>query len=521
MRKLASSARASITSAGVVSCEIFTAGGGYRGAWRRDGTTAHTRVLSASVSTPWLGDACGLVDAFRAKELTPLEALVDCIAAMEQSPLNVCSFTDFDGAREAATYADVTLPFGGVPFGIKELERVEGWPYTEASVLFKDRVAEEDDTSVCRLRATGAVLAAQTTAPEFGGINCTSTVLHGTTRNPWNQERTPGGSSGGTAAAVAGGLLPIATGSDGGGSIRGPAGFSGLFGLKATYGRIPKGPHSSIEPMTTVLGCLTRSVRDTARYFDCCNGFDSRDPLSLPVVGGWEAGLGSYDLEGITAAIVVDLGIARVRTEVADLVVAAAERLARAAKLRLVTVTPALPFLRGAWAMANQPSMVADLGDAYPDRIGELSPEIAAGLQAAQDGFTLERAARVELWRRQLNEAMADLFDQVDFVFCSTHPDVAFKAEGPPPSTIPGADLIHEVGFTRAIMNNAALTAPSNMNGSPAVTIPSGLLEGLPVGLQVLAGHHREELLLDLALVAEREYPWPLVAPGSPHAAAS
>ena len=201
---------------------------------------------------------------------------------MEASPLNAFSYTDFEHAREAARRADVSLPFGGVPFGVKELEKVDEWPYTQASVIFKNRVAGHDDTSVTRLREAGAVLAAQTTAPEFGGINCTSTELHGTTRNPWNHERTPGGSSGGTAAAVAGGLLPIATGSDGGGSIRGPAGFSGLFGLKATYGRIPKGPDGTIEPMTTVLGCLTRSVRDTARYFDACNGFDSRDPLSLP-----------------------------------------------------------------------------------------------------------------------------------------------------------------------------------------------------------------------------------------------
>ena len=222
-------------------------------------------------------------------ELSPSEALEATIAAVEASPLNAFSFTDFERATEAARRADVSLPFGGVPFGVKELEKVQGWPYTEASVVFRDRVADHDDTSLSRLRATGAVLTAQTTAPEFGGINCTSTELHGTTRNPWNLERTPGGSSGGTAAAVAGGLLPIATGSDGGGSIRGPAGFSGLFGLKATYGRIPKGPDGTIEPMTTVLGCLTRSVRDTARYFDACNGFD-RARSAEPAPGGGMGG---------------------------------------------------------------------------------------------------------------------------------------------------------------------------------------------------------------------------------------
>src|SRR6185437_41750 len=130
----------------------------------------------------------------------------------------------------------------------------------------------------------------------------------------------------------------------------------------------------------------------------------------------------------------------------------------RAAGLRLVTVEPALPPLRGAWAMANQPPMVLTLGEAYPDRIGELSEEIAAGLTSARDRYSLERAASIEGYRRQLNGAMADLFDQADFVFCSTHPDVAFNAEGPPPSTLPGRDLIHEVGFARAIMNQAALT---------------------------------------------------------------
>jgi Asp-tRNA(Asn)/Glu-tRNA(Gln) amidotransferase A subunit family amidase len=468
------------------------------------------------VDAPWLGDACSLVEAFRAGELSPLEALDASIAASEASPLNAFSFTDFDRARESARNADVSRPFGGVPFGIKELEKVEGWPYSEASVLFRDRRADHDDTSLSRLRTAGAVLAAQTAAPEFGGVNYTSSTLHGTTHNPWNLERTPGGSSGGTAAAVAGGLLPIATGSDGGGSIRGPAACTGLFGLKATYGRIPKGPDGTIEPMTTVLGCLTRSVRDTARYFDACNGFDPRDPLSLPKVGGWEAGLGTHDLTGLTAVILVDLGIAQVRAEVAALVAASAEHLAKVAGLRLVTMSPTLPPLRGAWSMANQPPLVVDLGDAYPDRVGELSDEMAGGLEVARERYDLERAGSVERYRRQLNSAMAELFGEADFVFCSTHPDVPFDAAGPAPSTLPGRDLIEEVGFARAIMNQAALTAPSNLNGSPAASIPAGLVDGLPVGLQVLAGHHREQLLLDLALTAEREMPWPQVAPGAP-----
>ena len=168
--------------------------------------------------------------------------------------------------------------------------------------------------------------------------------------------------------------------------------------------------------------------------------------------------------------------------------------------------------------MAGQVAFVADLGDAYPDCIDELSTEMRFGLESARDRFNLERAAAIEAWRRQLNEAMADLFESADFVMASTNPDVAFAAEGPPPSTIPGSDLIKELGFSRAVMNNAALTAPSNMNGSPAMSIPAGTVDGLPVGLQVLAGHHREPLLLELALVAERVHPWPLVAPGSPAA---
>ncbi|MGH9096888.1 MAG: amidase family protein, partial [Acidimicrobiales bacterium] len=161
---------------------------------------------------PWPGDACSLVDAFRSGSITPVEALEATLAAIDASELNAFTHLDPDAARSGADGADITLPFGGVPVGIKELEAVTGWPYTEASLVYKDRVADHDATQVSRLRAAGAVLVAQTAAPEFGGVNFTHSKLHGTTRNPWNPERTPGGSSGGSAAAVVGGILPIASG---------------------------------------------------------------------------------------------------------------------------------------------------------------------------------------------------------------------------------------------------------------------------------------------------------------------
>jgi len=139
---------------------------------------------------PWAGDACSLVAALRAKELSPTEALDGSLAAIRASSLNAVSFVDEKAAYRTAAASDVTLPFGGVPMGIKELVSVLGWPATEASLVLADQVSPVDSTMVRRLRAAGAVLCAQTTSSEFGGINCTSTRLHGTTTNPWDQTRT-------------------------------------------------------------------------------------------------------------------------------------------------------------------------------------------------------------------------------------------------------------------------------------------------------------------------------------------
>jgi len=465
---------------------------------------------------PWLGDACSLVDAFRAGTVSPDEALDASLAAIDTSDLNAFSHLDPEAARAAAADVDVSLPFGGVPVGIKELESVDGWPYTEASLVFKDRISGHDSTQVARLRAAGAVLAGQTTASEFGGINCTHTKLHGTTRNPWNSERTPGGSSGGSAAAVAGGLVPIASGGDGGGSIRIPAGFTGLFGLKSTFGRIPKGPETLQPPLTVVVGCLSRSVRDTARWFDVCNGFDPRDTLSLPRVEGWEAGLDSFDLAGKRAVVSIDLGSAIVEPRAAALLVEVAEALIASARLTRVDVAVHLPRGGLEWAMSNLIGLAGALGDRYPGCNDDLTPEIQLGMNLATHNLNVQTAGATEMFRIEVNEQMADLFDRADFVFAAANPDVAFGAAGPMPTTVGDVDLIAVHGFDTAIGNNGALTIPANLTGNPAVAIPAGSVDGLPVGLQVIGRHHEEQLLLDLARIAERERPWPLVAPTAP-----
>jgi aspartyl-tRNA(Asn)/glutamyl-tRNA(Gln) amidotransferase subunit A len=465
------------------------------------------------MTEPWLEDACSLVDAFRAGTLSPVEALDASLGAIEASGLNAVCHLDVDAARRQAAVADVTLPFGGVPMGIKELEHVEGWPFTEASLVFADRRSAFDSTHVTRLRAAGGVIAAQTTASEFGGVNCTSTKLHGVTRNPWDPDRTPGGSSGGSAAAVAGGLLPIASGGDGGGSIRIPAGFTGLFGLKSTYGRIPRGPQTLQPPLTVTLGCLARSVRDTARWFDVTNGFDARDTLSLPAVSGWEAGLGSFDLAGRRAVVSIDLGAAIVEPRVAALVTEAAEALIRDAGLRRVDVVVELPQGGLEWALSNLVGLVEELGDRYPACNDDLTPEIQIGMNLASHHYSLESAGRADAFRVALNEQMADLFEQADVVFAATNPDVAFDAAGPMPTRVGDVDLLTTYGFDRAIGNNGALTIPANLSGHPAVSVPVGTIDGAPVGMQIIGRHHDEQLLLDLARLAEQERPWPRVAP--------
>ncbi len=507
--------------------------------------------------TPWTGDACSLVDAFRAGERSPMEELDATFAAIEASTLNCFAHLDREGATRAAAAADLTKPFGGVPTGIKELEPVEGWPFTEASLVYEDRIADRTSHHIERLVGRGGVVpVGSTTASEFGGLNVSVTKLNGVTHNPWRYGRTVGGSSSGSAAAVAGGIVSLATGGDGGGSIRIPAGYTGLLGFKSTFGRIPRSPHAYMRPNTVVVGNVARSVRDAARYLDVCAGPHLADPTSLPAAGGgWEAGLGTSDLTGRRVGVIPNLGGIPLDPGVEDSLRTAAADLIAATGMVEADVRVEPPNLSLQWMMGNLATLLGELGDRWPRCASELTDEVVFGLRLSQSMYNLNTAAAAELLRIEANEVMAAAFSEVDFIISATNPGPAFAADavmsqdqsgiadwamnsravkgavrgalaslrvaaGAFPK-LPPALLAAGAARFPDLVNMGGLTIISNIYGNPAVSIPSGTIDGLPVGMQVLAPHHADALLLDVALAYEREHPWPLVAPSVPQRAAA
>ena len=284
---------------------------------------------------PWLDDASSLADSIRHGDVRSADAVEASLDAIAASKLNAIAYLDAEGARQQAAEIDRRVAagedpglFAGVPLLVKDVSSTRGMPTTHGSVVYKDNVAEHDSTHVARLRAAGAVIVGKSTTSEFGLVAYTATKLHGVTRNPWNLERTPAGSSGGSAAAVAGGLVPAATASDGGGTIRIPAAYTGLVGMKGTFGRIPRGPGARNGPLTSNWGTVARSVRDAARWYDVTSGYDARDPFSLPRIDGWEdATSARATSRGLRVAVAPDLGAAVLEREVARVVADAADAL--------------------------------------------------------------------------------------------------------------------------------------------------------------------------------------------------
>jgi aspartyl-tRNA(Asn)/glutamyl-tRNA(Gln) amidotransferase subunit A len=464
-------------------------------------------------------DAWELADEVRAGALAATELLDGCLAAIaaRNPALNAVWFLDADGARAQADAVDASVrsggdpgPLAGVPMGVKELASVAGWPETHATLAYRDAVAGADSTEVARLRGAGAVLVGLTTASEFGAVSFTNTPIHGVTRNPWNPERTPGGSSGGSAAAVAAGIFPACTGSDGGGSIRIPASYCGLPGMKTTYGRTGAGPGPYSFSMTSVPGPIVRSVRDAARYLDVIAGPTVTDPTSLArPPGSLEDAVTSGDalaaLRGRRVGWSSTLGYASAEPAVEAVAHDAAAVLIEEAGLELVDVPAVFPKPGTSWTVL---SMLDDLATHYEvmrDHADELTDVMRAAL-LSYERLRPEVVLKAIRGRRAAVAAAARVFEAVDLLLTPTTPTPAFEAEGRLYGTVNGKE-VSLAGLS------AAFTMPFNLSGQPACSIPAGTVDGMPVGLQVVARRHEDEHCLAAAALLERVRPWPRHAP--------
>ncbi len=470
------------------------------------------------MSEIWERDAWELAQGVRSGEMKSVDLLDHFLARVDKfnDELNAFCFLDVDDAHRRAAEIDAAVARGGdpgvwagVPMGVKELVAVEGWPDTHASMLYKEQIADHTATEAARLRDAGAVLVGLTTSPEFGSLNWTISEIHPVTRNPWNLERTPGGSSGGSAAAVAVGMMPICTGSDGGGSIRTPSSYTGLFGFKVSFGRVGDAGHFDVG-LLSVPGPICRSVRDAARYVDAIAGPTDVDPTSLPrPVRSYEeavvSGAAAERVRGLRVAWSATLGYAKCDPEVEKIAHDAALALVADAGLQLVDVDFHFPRPGRAWHILTNLDVAANHLRAYQGSDEPVTEVSRAGFDVIAE-ITSEGLLRAQERRWELLRAVADAFEHTDLILTPTTATTAFVAEGPPPTEIDGTPI--------GGMGSVPFGAAFNMSGMPAVSIPVGTTaEGMPVGLQVVARRSEEELVLGCSAIAEQNRPWPKFAP--------
>ena len=454
-------------------------------------------------------------------EVSPVAVVEAALARIEERNPSVnafvlvCADRALDDARaleRRIRRGDSVGPLAGVPFGVKDLEDVGGLPTTYGSAVFVDHIAPADSVQVSRLRAADGICVGKTNTPEFGYTGFTHNRLFGTTRNPWNLERTPGGSSGGSAAAVAACMVPLATASDGGGSVRIPACYVGAFGMKPTFGRIPIGFEEALGMQrwvdTVHYGPITRSVADGALLIDVAAGYHPSDPRSLPRPRISYREAIEEPLAPIRIAYCSDIGYGRVQADVADAVAAAVEEFRRAGH-KIEETKLSLPDLGRAWAYMCGAEDWAEIHERVRGREHQLGRGFWTGLEAASS-LKLRDQGEFQRRRAELNSALAELYSRFDLLLTPSMPTEAFAARGPLPSEVDGVALdspIHAFAFAY----------PFNMSGHPAATRRAGFTRaGLPVGIQMIAERHRDELVLQAARTLERVRPmseWPLSSP--------
>lgn len=453
----------------------------------------------------------------RLGEVSARAALADCRRAVEDAnpQLNAFTYLDWEQAERDAARIDEQLgqgreagPLAGVPFGVKDIENCAGMPTTHGSLAFAGAPPETtDDPGIGRLRRAGAVPIGKTATPEFAMDSVTTSRAFGITRNPWDRSKTPGGSSGGSAAAVAAGLVPFATGTDDGGSVRSPAAFCGLVGLKPTLGLVPRADGLSDLNAVSV---LTMTALDTARLLDVMAGRDDRDKMSQdsPVTGQLERQLDTAVPHGLRALWSPDLGYIPVEAEVAAIAAAAAVALCGAAGSELSNQPRVFTNANSAIAPIighRMRSRLEHLG-IWPAQADEMTDGPRQWLE--EYGWPTPREYGTALaLRAQIEAELSEFFADYDLLITPSVACAAFAAAGPAPGLIDGRDT--------SATGAEAFSMLANATWAPAISIPAGVTAaGLPVGLQVIGRRWSDGTLLQLAHLMESVQPWPRTAPG-------
>ena len=411
------------------------------------------------------------------------------------------ALTSARAAQEAVQRGDALGPLHGIPISVKDLEMTRDIPTTLGSLAFRGRVPDIDSVVVERVRRAGAIILGKTNTPEFGLSGTTENKLGDACRNPWDPERTPGGSSGGAAAALVAGMSTLATGSDGGGSIRIPASFSGVFGIKPSQGRVPRygGYGRPAANQFSQSGPMSRTVRDAALLLQVLAGPDSRDPTSMreqppDFMADLDAGVRGWRL-----AWSADLGYAPVDPEVVRITGEAArlfETLGATVEEPTLAIEDPFPAFWDIFATAAYTSY-GHLLDDHRDRLTDY------GLRSLEHGAYLSGADlnRAQLRVDQLQRQMEDFFDGCDLLLTPTMAVPAFPIEQRP-SVIGGREVEPFWGYL-------PFTFPINMTGQTAASVPCGFsAEGMPIGLHIIGPRGAEARVLKASAAFEQARPW-------------
>lgn len=470
----------------------------------------------------WLG-ADELTKAYRDRDLSPVDvtrAILDRIDALNPQ-INAYCLVDHEAALADARASEARWqrgePLGaidGVPASVKDLILTKGWPTLRGS-LTTDPAGpwDVDAPATARLREAGAVLLGKTTTPEFGWRGSTDSPVYGITRNPWRLDTTPGGSSGGATAAVAAGLGPFALGTDGGGSVRIPAAFTGTVGLKAHFGRIPAYP---LSPMGTVahIGPQTRTVADCARLFEVIARPDSRDWMSLPPTDrDWSAdvaaGRRADGIKGLRIAYSPRLGYVKwVDARIEHALDAAAKKFAELGAI-VEQADPGFDDCADVFRVHWFSSARHLLHRLPEDKLQRLDPGLREVIDYAER-YTIADFMDAQLKRAQIALAMSRLAQRYDLLLTPATAVLPFAVGRVMPEPPTGLDI----GMAQDWTWWTPFSYPFNLTQQPAIVLGCGFSDdGLPISLQLVAPNHREDLCLRAAAAYEAATEWHRVRP--------